>query len=248
MSGHSKWSTIKRKKGAKDAQRSKVFSKLIRELTVASRMGGSDLDGNPRLRLAVQRARAVNMPQDNIKKAIQKGTGDLEGAVYEEIVFEGFGPGGVAVLVECMTENRNRTVNDVRHVFDRFGGNLGQHGSVAHQFVTRGYVAVDCNAVDEDTLITVALDGGADDVRRDGDTLEVLTAPAALDAVTRALDGAAIGFETAEVARLPLLVVPLAGRQAGQMLKLMDAMEDLDDVQKVYANFDIADDEMAQAG
>lgn len=248
MSGHSKWSTIKRKKGAKDAQRSKVFSKVIKELTVAARIGGADPDGNPRLRLAVLKARAANMPQDNIKRAIQKGAGDLEGVVYEEIVFEGFGPGGVAVVVECMTENRNRTVNDVRHVFARFGGNLGQHGSVAHQFVTRGYVAVDAGTVDEDRLLAVALDGGAEDVRRDGDTFEVLSAPGALDELTRALEKAGIGHETAEVARLPLLAVPLEGREASQMLKLMDAMEDLDDVQRVVANFDIDDDEMARAG
>ena len=248
MSGHSKWSQIKRKKGAKDVQRSKLFSKLIKELSVAARIGGADPDGNPRLRLAVLKARSANMPQDNIKRAIQKGAGGLEGAVYEEILFEGFGPGGVAVLVDCLTDNRNRSVNDVRHVFDRFGGNLGQHGSVAHQFVLRGVAAVDAAAVDEDALIAVALEGGAEDVKRDGDLFEVLTAPAALDAVARALETAGIAYENAEVARLPLLTVPLAGRPAVQMLKLLEAMEDLDDVQKVYANFDIAAEDLARAG
>ncbi len=246
MSGHSKWSTIKRKKGAKDAQRSKVFSKLIKEITVAARMGGGDVNGNPRLRLAVARARGANMPQDNIKKAIEKGAGGLEGVVYEEILYEGYGPGGVAIMIESLTENRNRTAMDVRFVLDKHGGNLGQTGTVAHLFTTSGYLIVEADKVDEDTLLGAALDGGASDVRRDGDIFEVLTAPQMLEPVTRALEGAGIVYESAEVARLPLTTVVLAGQKAQTMLKLMERMEDLDDVQKVYANFEISEADMAK--
>jgi YebC/PmpR family DNA-binding regulatory protein len=246
MSGHSKWSTIKRKKGAKDAQRSKVFSKLIKEITVAARLGGGDVNGNPRLRLAVARARGANMPHDNIKKAIDKGTGDIDGAIYEEILYEAYGPGGVAIMIESMTENRNRTAMDVRFVLDKHGGNLGQPGTVAHLFTTSGYLLVDAAKVDEDALLAAALDGGASDVRRDGDSFEVLTAPQMLEPVTRALEGAGIAYESAEIARLPLTTVTLQGSKAQTMLKLLERMEDLDDVQKVYANFDISEEDLAK--
>ena len=245
MSGHSKWSTIKRKKGVKDAQRSKIFSKLLRELTTASRLGGSDANANARLRLAIVKARAANMPQDNIKKAIQKGAGELEGAVYEEIVYEGFAPGGVALLVDCLTDNRNRTVGDVRHVLDRHGGNLGQSGSVAHGFEIAGRIEVAATAADEDTVLAAALAGGALDVQRDGDGFEVRTAPADLDAVTQALAAAGIAIEGAEVTRVALNSIAVTGARARALLQLVDALEDLDDVQKVYGNFEIDAEEMA---
>ena len=248
MSGHSKWSTIKRKKGARDAQRSKIFSKVIKEITVAARIGGGDAAGNPRLRLAVGKARAVNMPADNIKKAIQKGTGELEGVHYVEIVFEAFGPGGVAILVETLTDNRNRTVGEVRHVLDRNGGNLAQTGAVSHLFSTTGYIAVDAARVDEDALMAVALETGANDVRTEGDLYEVLTAPHDLEKVLKALDAAAVPYESAEISRLPSTTVHLEGHKAQSVLRLLDLLEELDDVQKVYANFDISEDEMAKAG
>jgi YebC/PmpR family DNA-binding regulatory protein len=246
MSGHSKWSTIKRKKGAKDAQRGKVFTKLIKEITVSARIGGGDPNGNPRLRLAVAKARDANMPQDNIKKAIQKGSGELEGVVYEEILYEAFGPGGVALLIECMTDNRNRTVGDVRHVLDRHGGHLAQTGAVSHLFVTQGCITIDAAVVDEDTLLGAALEAGALDVARDGDVFEVRTTPADLDAVARALEAAGVAAAEVEIARVPQTTVQLEGARAQAMLKLVDLIEDLDDVQKVHANFEIAAEEMAK--
>ena len=239
MSGHSKWSTIKRKKGARDAQRSKVFSKIIKEITVGARIGGGDINGNPRLRLAVGKARAANMPAENIKKAIQKGTGDLEGVHYEDFVYEAFGPNGVAILIETLTDNRNRTVGEVRFVLDRHGGNLAATGAVSHLFTTVGYVAVDAKQVDEDKLMSVALEAGADDVKSEGDVYEVLTNPHDLIAVTQALEAAGIAYESAEISRIPSVTVPLEGSRAQAALKLMDLLEELDDVQKVYANFDI---------
>ncbi len=246
MSGHSKWSTIKRKKGAKDAQRSKMFSKLIKEVTVAAKLGGGDPDGNPRLRLAIQRARDANMPADNIKRAIQKGTGELEGVQYEEILYEAYGPGGVALLIEALTDNRNRTVGEVRHALDRRGGKLGGSGAVAHLFRTVGYIVIE-GSVDEDTVMTAAIEAGAEDVRSDGEFFEVLTQPEDLDSVSEKLQAAGLKFETAEVSRLPSTTVPLEGKAAQTMLQLMDALEDLDDIQKVYANFDISEEEMARA-
>jgi YebC/PmpR family DNA-binding regulatory protein len=246
MSGHSKWSTIKRKKGAKDAQRSKVFSKVIKELTVAARLGGGDPNGNPRLRLAVLKARAANMPQDNIKKAIQKGTGELEGVVYEEVLYEAYGPGGVGLLVECMTDNRNRAVGEIRHVLDRHGGHLAQTGAVSHGFAIQGCITVAAAGVDEDTLMTAALDAGALDVRGDGDGFEVLTAPADLEPVVKGLEAAGIAIAEAEIARLPHTTVALEGQRAQATLKLVDLLEELDDVQKVHANFEISAEEMAR--
>ena len=247
MSGHSKWSTIKRKKGAKDAARSKVFSKLIKEITVAARMGGGDVDGNPRLRLAVGKAREANMPQDNIKRAIQKGTGELEGVAYEEIVYEAYGPGGVALMIETMTDNRNRTVGEVRHALDRKGGKLGSTGSVAHLFETQGYIAIDAEGLEEDTVMAAALEAGAEDFKVEEGVYEVFTSPADLHTVADALEAAGIHYASAEMARIPSMTVELEGRNAQTMLTLLDALEDLDDVQKVYANFEMSDEEMARA-
>ncbi|MFQ5599176.1 MAG: YebC/PmpR family DNA-binding transcriptional regulator [Candidatus Krumholzibacteriia bacterium] len=247
MSGHSKWSTIKRKKGAKDARRSKVFSKLIKEITVAARLGGGDAEANPRLRLAVSRARDANMPADNIKRAIQKGTGELEGVHYEEVVYEAFGPGGVALLIEALTDNRNRTVSDLRHVLDRKGGKLGASGSVAHLFTMMGYIAVERRDLDEDTLMTAAIEAGAEDVRTEGDIYEVLTHPGDLESVAKSLESAGVACESAEISRIPSTTVKLEGKPAQTMLQLMDALEDVDDVQKIYANFDISEAEMARA-
>jgi len=246
MSGHSKWSTIKRKKGAKDAQRSKLFSKVLRELTVAARLGGGNPDGNPRLRLALLKAREVNLPSDNIKRAIQKGAGELEGVQYEEILYEAFGPGGVAILIEAMTDNRNRAVGEVRHALDRNGGSLGQPGTVSHLFATSGCITVDGDKIDEDTLMAAALDAGADDVRREGEVWEVLMAPAQLETVGKGLEGAGITATSAEIVRLPSTSIRLEGGKAQTMLRLMEALEDLDDVQRVYANFDIPESELAE--
>lgn len=244
MSGHSKWSTIKRKKGARDAQRSKVFSKVIKEITVAARLGGGDAAGNPRLRLAVAKARGANMPADNIKKAIQKGTGELEGVHYEEILYEAFGPSGVAILIETLTDNRNRTVGEVRHALDRNGGHLGQSGAVSHLFQTVGYITVDAAGVEEDALMTKALEAGAEDVRSSGDVYEVITEPGTLEAVNTALESTGITPEAAEISRLPTTTVAVEGGKAQTLLRLLEALEDLDDVQKVYANFDISDEDM----
>jgi YebC/PmpR family DNA-binding regulatory protein len=247
MSGHSKWSTIKRKKGAKDAQRSKIFSKLIKEITVSARLGGGDAEGNPRLRLAIAKAREANMPADNVKRAIQKGTGELEGVHYEEVVYEAFGPGGVAMLIEAFTDNRNRTVSEIRHALDRHGGKLATSGSVSHLFTTMGTIMVAGDDVDEDTVMAAAIEAGAEDVRNDGDLFEVLTDPAELEAVSAKLRGAGLQFDSAEVARIPSTTVTLEGKPAHTMLHLMDGLEDLDDVQRVYANFDISEEEMAKA-
>ena len=247
MSGHSKWSTIKRKKGAKDAQRSKLFSKIIKEVTVAARMGGGDVEGNPRLRLAVTKARDANMPADNIKRAIQKGTGELEGVHYEEVVYEAYGPGGVAILIETLTDNRNRTVGEVRHVLDRNGGKLAAAGAVMHLFSTTGYIAIERAGLDEDTVLAVALEAGAEDMRSDAETYEVLTQPGQVASVAETLKAAGITVDSAEVSRLPATTVHLEGKPAQTMLHLMDALEDLDDVQKIYANFDISAEEMAKA-
>jgi YebC/PmpR family DNA-binding regulatory protein len=244
MSGHSKWSTIKRKKGAADAKRGKIFTKLIRELQTAARMGGGDLDGNPRLRLAVDKARGANMPKDNIERAIQKGVGGGESDAFEEIVYEGYGPGGTAILVETLTDNRNRTVSEVRHVLSRYGGNLGANGCVAYLFEKRGLIGFERASVDDDALMEAALEGGAEDIREGDDELLVVTQPGELEAVKKALDAA--GFEgTAQVSMEPSTTVGLSGKEAESMLKLADALDDLDDVQAVFANFDISDEEMA---
>ena len=244
MSGHSKWHTIKHKKAATDAKRGKAFTKIIRELTTAAKIGGGDQASNPRLRSAVLAAKAVNMPADNIKKAIQKGTGELPGVSYEELSYEGYGPAGVAVYIDAMTDNKNRTVGEMRFIFGKNAGNLGQDGCVAWMFDKKGYVVVEKAAVDEDKLMSVALESGADDINDDGDSWEVLTAPNQFEEVKDALEKAGIAVVTAEVAMIPQTRVKLAGKEAQQMLRLMDALEDHDDVQKVHANFDIEESEL----
>lgn len=242
MSGHSKWSTIKHKKGAADAKRGKVFTKLIKEITVAARMGGGDINANPRLRAAVNAAKAENMPKDNMERAIKKGTGELEGVSYEESTYEGYGPGGAAVLVESLTDNKNRAVADIRHIFAKRGGNLGENGCVAWMFNKKGYINVEKSAVEEETLMEVALDAGAEDVREDGDNFEVITAPEDFEAVREAIEKAAIPYLEAEVTMLPQTVAKLQGKEAEQMILMMEALDDCEDVQKVYTNADIPDE------
>jgi len=243
MSGHSKWSSIKHKKGAADAKRGKIFTKLIKEITVAARMGGSgDPDANPRLRTAIAAAKGENMPKDNIERAIKKGTGELEGVNYEESTYEGYGPGGAAVLVESLTDNKNRTVADVRHIFSKCGGNLGENGCVGWMFDKKGYIVVERTATDEDTLMEVALDAGAEDVREDDSNFEVITAPEDFEAVKAAIDAKKIKCLDAEVTMLPQNTADLTGKEAEQMIRLMDMLEDCDDVQKAYTNADIPED------
>ncbi|MBI9084683.1 MAG: YebC/PmpR family DNA-binding transcriptional regulator [Desulfobacterales bacterium] len=244
MSGHSKWSTIKHKKAATDAKRGKSFTKLIKEITVAARMGGGDVNANPRLRTAVLAARAENMPKDNMDRAIKKGTGDLEGVNYEEIVYEGYGPGGAAVMVESLTDNKNRTVAEVRHIFNKAGGNLGASGCVGYLFDKKGYLVVEKSAADEEALMECALEAGAEDVLEDGDNFEVITDPQDFEAVLDAIEAAGIAHIGAEVTMLPQTTAPLAGKEAEQMIRLIDNLDDNDDVQKVYTNADIPDDIM----
>jgi YebC/PmpR family DNA-binding regulatory protein len=242
MSGHSKWSTIKHKKAASDAKRGKIFTKLIKEITVAARMGGGDLNANPRLRGAVQAAKNENMPKDNIDRAIKKGTGDLEGVSYDESIYEGYGPGGAAVLVDSLTDNKNRAVSDIRHIFAKNGGNLGENGCVAWMFDKKGYIVVERATTDEDTLMEVALEAGAEDVREDDSNFEVITAPEDFEDVIAAIEKAGIATIEGEVTMLPQSTTHLAGKEAEQMIRLMDMLEDCDDVQKVYTNADIPDD------
>ncbi|MGI9592229.1 MAG: YebC/PmpR family DNA-binding transcriptional regulator [Myxococcota bacterium] len=246
MSGHSKWSTIKRKKGAADAKRGKIFTKLIREIATAARIGGGEPDGNPRLRLVIDKARQANMPKDNIERAIKKGTGASEGESYEEVVYEGYGPGGAAVLIETLTDNKNRTVGEVRHVLTKHGGNLGASGCVSYLFDKKGLIQLDRKGLDGDALLEAALDAGAEDVVESPDSLEVVTTPADFESVRTALREA--GFEPAQasITLEPSSTVALAGKEAESMLKLSDALDDLDDVQNVSANFDISDEEMAR--
>jgi YebC/PmpR family DNA-binding regulatory protein len=246
VSGHSKWATIRRKKGAVDAKRGKIFTKLIREIATAARLGGGDPDANPRLRLAVDRARLSNMPKDTIERAIKRGTGETEGAQFEEAIYEGFGPGGAAVLVETLTDNRNRTVGEVRHVFTRYGGNLGANGCAAHMFRKRGLIQFDRAGLDVDALLEAALEAGADDVQEASDSVDVVTEPTGFDAVRRALEAAGFRSMHAALGREPTSTVALEGKDAENMLALADALEDLDDVQNVSANFDISEAEMAR--
>jgi YebC/PmpR family DNA-binding regulatory protein len=245
MSGHSKWSTIKRKKGAADAKRGKIFTKLIREIATAARMAGGDPEANPRLRLAIDKARSANMPKDNIHRAIQKGIGGAEDSAYEEVIYEGYGPGGTAVLLEVLTDNRKRAVSEVRHVFSKNGGNLGSSGCVAYLFEKKGIICVEREATDPDALIEAALDAGALDVVEDEDSLEVVTAPSDLDSVKAALEAASFEISSAAVRMEPTTSVKLEGKDAESMLRLADALDDLDDVQAVHANFDISDETMA---
>jgi YebC/PmpR family DNA-binding regulatory protein len=244
MSGHSKWHTIKHKKGAADAKRGKVFTRIIKELTVAARNGGGDPNMNPRLRTIIADAKSVNMPADNIKKAIQRGTGELPGVTYEEITYEGYGPGGAALIIETMTDNKNRTVGEVRHLLEKYNGNLGASNSVAWMFSKKGYIVIDKVAADEEKLLNAALDAGAEDVRDDGDSWEVLSEPGAFEAVRDAVKGLGVEPGTAQVAMLPQNYVKLQGKEASQMVKLMEALEDHDDVQHVWSNFDIEEKEI----
>ncbi|HEY0659255.1 MAG TPA: YebC/PmpR family DNA-binding transcriptional regulator [Pyrinomonadaceae bacterium] len=245
MSGHSKWHTIKHKKGALDAKRGKIFTKLIKEITVATRVGGSgDIDQNARLRKAVTDAKGQNMPNDTIDRAIKRGTGELEGVNYEEITYEGYGIGGVAVLVETMTDNRNRTVAELRHLFSKNGGNLGEAGSVAWMFDKKGYIVVDKEAKPEDELFELVIEAGADDLQDEGEVYEIYAAPENFEAVTDALKSAGIETQAAEVSMIPQNYIKLEGADAQKMLKLYEAIDDNDDVQKVYANFDIDESEM----
>jgi YebC/PmpR family DNA-binding regulatory protein len=247
MSGHNKWASIKHKKGANDAKRGKIFTKLIKEITVAARMGGGDLNGNPRLRAAVLAARAENMPKDNIERGIKKGTGELEGVSYEESLYEGYGPGGAAVLVESLSDNKNRSVAEIRHIFSKNGGSLGTSGCVAWMFKKKGYIAIERQAVDEEKLMEKALEAGAEDVREDETTFEVITAPEDFEAVKAAIDTLLAPYISSEVTMLPQNTTALAGKEADQMVKLMDMLEDCDDVQKVYTNADIPDELVSRA-
>jgi YebC/PmpR family DNA-binding regulatory protein len=245
MSGHSKWAGIKHKKAKVDAQRGRVFTKLIREITVAARVGGGDPGGNPRLRTAIQAAKAVNMPADNIERAVKKGTGELEGVTYEEITYEGYGPGGVAVLVAVLTDNKNRTVGEIRKTFSRHGGNLGESGCVAFLFEKKGYIQVDAAKVDEDKLMTIALDAGAEDLVREESIFAVTSAPRDFEKVRDRIAKSGIQPLSAEITMLPKSSVKLEGKHAEQMLRLMEELEEHDDVQHVYANFDIPEEIMA---
>jgi YebC/PmpR family DNA-binding regulatory protein len=247
MSGHNKWASIKHKKGANDAKRGKIFTKLIKEITVAARMGGGDLNGNPRLRAAVLAARAENMPKDNIERGIKKGTGELEGVNYEESLYEGYGPGGAAVLVESLSDNKNRSVAEIRHIFSKNGGSLGTSGCVAWMFKKKGYIAIERRAVDEEKLMEKALEAGAEDVREDETTFEVITAPEDFEAVKAAIDELKAPYISSEITMLPQNTTGLAGKEADQMVKLMDMLEDCDDVQKVYTNADIPDELVSRA-
>ena len=243
MSGHSKWANIKHRKGAQDAKRGKIFTKVIKEITIAARIGGADLEANARLRLAVDKAKQANMPKDNIERGIKKGTGDLDGVTYEEGIFEGYGPGGVAIIVEFMTDNRTRTVADVRHAFNKYGGSLGVSGSVAFMFDRKGQI-IFTDENDFETIFDAALEAGAEDVKEEDGMIEVITDPADFETVRNDLEKQELKFQSAEVTMIPQNLNPVAGKQAESLMKMIDVLEDNDDVQNVHANFDISDDEM----
>jgi YebC/PmpR family DNA-binding regulatory protein len=243
MAGHSKWANIKHRKGAQDAKRGKIFTKLIKEITVAAKIGGGDLESNARLRLAVDKAKQANMPKDNIERGIKKGTGDLDGVTYEEGVFEGYGPGGVAVIVEFMTDNRTRTVADVRHAFNKYGGSLGVSGSVAFMFDRKGQI-IFTEDNDFDTIFEAALEAGAEDVKEEDGVIEVITDPTEFETVKNSLEEQGLKYQSAEVTMIPQNLNPVEGKQAESLMKMIDVLEDNDDVQNVYANFDISDEEM----
>jgi YebC/PmpR family DNA-binding regulatory protein len=239
MSGHSKWATIKHKKGALDAKRGKIFTRLIKEITIAARAGGGDPDGNPRLRSAIAAAKAENMPADNIKRAIQRGTGEIPGLQYEEISFEGYGPGGVAIIVDCTTDNRNRAVSEIRHTFSKNGGNLGEPNSVRFMFAKKGVIAVSKDAADEEKLTGIVLEAGGEDLNDEGDTWEIITDPGAYEAVAQAIRDAGIETVMSEVTMVANTYTKLEGAPAAQCIRLLEALEDHDDVQNVYSNFDM---------
>ncbi len=244
MAGHSKWANIKRRKGAQDAVRGKIFTKLNREIMVAAKIGGGDPDANPRLRQAINKARSANMPMQNIDRAIKKGTGDLEGVSYEEVFYEGYGPAGVAILVEVLTDNRNRTVSEVRSAFTKNNGNLGEAGCVAWIFQMRSYFVFNRETVDGDRLVEVALDSGAEDINEEGTEYEVTAPPENYETLRAAFEAAGLEFSVGEVTMLPQNIIKLDEKQAQQTLRLVEALEDSDDVQRVYANFDIPDEVM----
>jgi YebC/PmpR family DNA-binding regulatory protein len=246
MSGHSKWATIKHKKGALDAKRGKIFTRLIKEITIAAKNGGGDPDGNPRLRTAILAAKAENMPADNIKRAVQRGTGELEGVNYEEITFEGYGPGGVAIIVEVLTYNRNRTVSEIRHAFSKHGGNLGSSGSVLHMFSKKGVIAIEKSAANEEKLMDIVLEHGGEDLRDEGDVWEIVTEPNAFEAVVAGVKAANIPIASNEVTMLASTYTKLEGQQANAMIRLLEALEDFDDTQNVYSNFDMSAEQMEQ--
>jgi len=246
MSGHSKWASIKHKKGALDAKRGKIFTKLIKEISVAARLGGGDPDGNPRLRTAILAAKADNMPKDNIDRAIKKGTGELEGVNYEEVIYEGYGTAGVAVILSVLTDNKNRTVAEIRSIFGKNGGNLGEAGCVGWMFHKKGQILVDLKTVDEDKLMAIVLDAGAEDMQTGEGEFEVITTPENFEKVKKAIDDNKIPTTFTEVTMVPQSYIKLTGQKAQQMLHLMEVLEDHDDVQKVYANFDIPEEELAK--
>jgi YebC/PmpR family DNA-binding regulatory protein len=247
MSGHSKWHSIKHKKAATDSKRGRIFTRLIKEMTAAARNGGGDVDANPRLRLAVSTAKAANMPADNIKKAIMRGTGELPGVTYEDVNYEGYGPGGVAIFMHVLTDNRNRTVAELRHMLSKNGGNLGETGCVGWMFDRKGLFEVEKSAADEEKLFELALGAGADDMREEGDNFEILSSPENFEGVRAALEAASVPTVTAEVSMIPQNLIKLEGKSAQTMLKLMETLEDHEDIQNVWANFDIDESEMEEA-
>ena len=246
MSGHSKWSSIKHKKAATDSKRGRIFTRLIKEMTVAARNGGGDADSNPRLRLAVATAKSNNMPAENIKRAIMRGTGELPGITYEEINYEGYGPGGVAIIMYTLTDNKNRTVAELRHLLSKNGGNLGETGSVGWMFERKGYLVVEKSTVEEDKLMEIVLGAGADDMNEDGSNFEISTTPESFDAVRSALEAANIKTETAEISMIPQNYIKLEGKNAQTMLKIMEALEDHEDIQNVWSNFDVDESELGE--
>lgn len=247
MSGHSKWAQIKHKKAHTDAKRGKAFTKIVKEIVVSARLGGGDQEGNPRLRAAIEKAKEANMPSENIKRAIMKGTGELPGTTYEEVTYEGYGPGGVALLIEVLTDNRNRTVSEIRHILSKGGGSMGEAGCVSWMFEKKGYILAEKSKVDEDTLLSIVLDAGAEDMKNDPreDNYEIISLPENLIAVKGAIEKGGIPVAHAEITMLPKSYVPVNGQAAEQMVRLMEALEDNEDVQNVYANFDLPDDAMA---
>ena len=247
MSGHSKWHSIKHKKAAIDSKRGRAFTKYIKEITIAARIGGGDPDGNPRLRKAILDAKTLNMPADNIKRAIMKGTGELEGGQLEEILYEGYGPAGVALLAEVVTDNRNRTVSEIRHVFSKNGGNMGEAGSVAWMFNKKGYIVIENSKLDEDTMMTLALEAGADDFQHQGSTYEIYTSLPAFEGVLNVLKEKGIETASAEISMIPQNYIKVEGKNAQQVIKLMEALDEHDDVQHVYGNFDIEESELEEA-
>jgi len=250
VAGHSKWAQIKHKKASTDAKRGKIFTKIVKELTVAARIGGGDVSGNPRLRTAIEKAKEVNMPADNIKRAIMKGTGELPGVNYEELVYEGYGPGGAAILIEILTDNKNRTSSEIRHIMTKNGGNLGESGCVAWMFQKKGYILVDKTKIDEDSLMSIVLDAGAEDMKNDPkeESFEIITSPENMNIVKSSIEKAGISVSFAEITMLPKNYATLDGKNAEQMIRLIEALEDHDDIQNVYTNFDAPDEVISKVG